>query len=97
MGNQQPSNEFGQLYTPTYPEMNTFNNDMSFLDTFPIGSANGSVTSEVNNVDLDFLGMGASDFTTNHDWAEGAGMDLMDGFFFGGPAAGGMGGGGAGV
>lgn len=81
MSNQQMYNEFSQNLSSTYPDMGDFN-DMSFLDTFPGGSG-ASVASEGTNFDFDFLGLGGNDITTNHDWSEGAGMDLMDGFFFG--------------
>lgn len=87
LNSQTTRNSFAQIANPVSTDMGNMN-DMSFLDTFPTGSATGSATSDINNFDFDFLSMGGNDFTTNHDWAEGSGMDLMDGFFFGGPGNG---------
>jgi len=96
LNHQRIYSDYAQPSSSTYQDMGGFN-DMSFLDTtYPAGSDHESVASESgNNFDFNFLGMGGNGLTTNHDWAEGTGMDLMDGFFFGGPGAGnGAGGGG---
>lgn len=61
---------------------------MDFLtDSLPLHSANGG------RLDLGF----GFDIDVEHDWSEGAGFDLFDGFFFGGGGAGGGLGNGAGT
>jgi hypothetical protein len=80
---QLPYNAFAQNITSTYPDLGTFN-DLEFLDSFPVpgASSNANVTDAAGPLqDLGF-GMGFGDGT--HDWSDGNGLDLFDGFFFGG-------------
>lgn len=75
--------------------MGTFS-DLDFLDSFPVpgaasGSATGGASSQDGNgagggaggmQDLGIgFGMGFGDGT--HDWSDGNGFDMFDGFFFG--------------
>ncbi|KAF1977534.1 hypothetical protein BU23DRAFT_500423 [Bimuria novae-zelandiae CBS 107.79] len=81
--NQLPYNAFAQNITSVYPDLGTFN-DLDFLDSFPVqGASSGlNVTDAAGPLqDLGF-GMGFGDGT--HDWSDGNGLDLFDGFFFGG-------------
>lgn len=80
--NQLPYNAFAQNIASTYPDFGTFN-DLDFLDSFPIqGASAANVTDAAGPLqDLGF-GMGFGDGA--HDWSDGNGLDLFDGFFFGG-------------
>ncbi|KAL5374807.1 hypothetical protein DPSP01_011643 [Paraphaeosphaeria sporulosa] len=83
LSNQLPYNAFAQNITATYPDLGTFN-DLDFLDSFPVqgASSGANVTDAAGPLqDLGF-GMGFGDGT--HDWSDGNGLDLFDGFFFGG-------------
>ncbi|CAA9962724.1 c6 transcription factor [Pyrenophora teres f. maculata] len=95
--NQSPYSTFAsQNITSSYPDIAGFS-DLDFLDSFPVHGA-GSSTSAANgggggggggadtaagglqDVGIGF-GMGFGDGT--HDWSDGNGLDLFDGFFFG--------------
>lgn len=76
--------------TSSYPDIGGFN-DLDFLDSFPLsgmGSSNGAAAGGggigdnhgLQDVGIGF-GMGFGDGT--HDWSDGNGFDLFDGFFFG--------------
>ena len=81
---QTPYTSFAQNIQSTYPDFGGFN-DLDFLDSFPVNGANASHGDNPNALDLGF-GMG---FDGNHDWADGNGLDIFDGFFFGGTGNGG--------
>ncbi|KAF2130625.1 hypothetical protein P153DRAFT_289112 [Dothidotthia symphoricarpi CBS 119687] len=86
--NQLPYNAFTQNINPSYPDLGF--NDLDFLDSFPVhggsvaadGNASGASASgnAMQDVGIGF-GMGFGDGT--HDWSDGNGFDLFDGFFFG--------------
>ncbi|KAF1831540.1 hypothetical protein BDW02DRAFT_46686 [Decorospora gaudefroyi] len=82
--NQLPAynNPFAQNLTSTYPDLGF--SDLDFLDSFPLqGGAGGSTdpgSGSLQDVGIGF-GMGFGDGT--HDWSDGNGLDLFDGFFFG--------------
>lgn len=80
--NQIPYESFAQNVANSYPDLGTFN-DLDFLDSFPLQGANTTnVTDAAGPLqDLGF-GMGFGDGA--HDWSDGNGLDLFDGFFFGG-------------
>lgn len=81
--NQFPYNTFAQNVASSYPDLGTFN-DLDFLDSFPVQGASSTpnVTDAAGPLqDLGF-GMGFGDGA--HDWSDGNGLDLFDGFFFGG-------------
>jgi hypothetical protein len=72
---QLPYSAF-QNTTSAYPDLGF--SDLDFLDSFPSqGSGGGSGSQDVG---IGF-GMGFGDGT--HDWSDGNGLDLFDGFFFG--------------
>ncbi|KAF1363184.1 hypothetical protein EJ07DRAFT_104782 [Lizonia empirigonia] len=66
------------LSSSAYPDLG-FHNDLDFLDSFPVQgpASDGAATQDVG---IGF-GMGFGDGT--HDWSDGNGLDLFDGFFFG--------------
>jgi hypothetical protein len=67
----------------SYPDLG-FHNDLDFLDSFPVpgssGNGTGGAVVDTQDVGIGF-GMGFGDGT--HDWSDGNGLDLFDGFFFG--------------
>ena len=89
ISNQLPYNAFAQSVASTYPDLGF--SDLDFLDSFPVqgagssnaaggeGSSNGS-GGAMQDVGIGF-GMGFGD--GSHDWSDGNGFDLFDGFFFG--------------
>ncbi|KAL6709009.1 hypothetical protein ACN47E_002136 [Coniothyrium glycines] len=84
ISNQLPYNAFAQNVSSTYPDLGTFN-DLDFLDSFPVQGSNsngaaGSESQGLQDVGIGF-GMGFGDGT--HDWSDGNGFDMFDGFFFG--------------
>ncbi|KAF2874624.1 fungal-specific transcription factor domain-containing protein [Massariosphaeria phaeospora] len=88
ISNQLPYNAFAQNITSQYPDLGF--SDLDFLDSFPVqgNNTNLNTTSDAAGglQDLGF-GMGFGDGT--HDWSEGNGFDLFDGFFFGPGGSGG--------
>jgi len=66
--------------------------DLDFLDSFPVTGPNsvGGAAGDGNGSGLVDLGFGMG-FDGNHDWNDGNGFDLFDGFFFGGNGNGGGG------
>lgn len=82
ISNQLPYNAFTQNINSTYPDLGF--SDLDFLDSFPAqgggGSGSESSNSGMQDVGIGF-GMGFGDGT--HDWSDGNGLDLFDGFFFG--------------
>ncbi|KAF2277109.1 uncharacterized protein EI97DRAFT_375681 [Westerdykella ornata] len=86
---QQPPHHSQQQHQdlPTYPSDAFAFTDLDFLDGFTLQGGGGSSGADGTGTqdlgfDLGFLGDGT------HDWSEGNGVDLFDGFFFGGSAAG---------
>lgn len=85
VSNQLPYNNFAQSISSTYPDLGF--SDLDFLDSFPVqgsggvgGDGNANGNSAMQDVGMGF-GMGFGDGT--HDWSDGNGFDLFDGFFFG--------------
>lgn len=86
ISNQLPYNAFAQNIASSYPELGF--SDLDFLDSFPVqGAVGGNGDAGGGLQDLGF-GMGFGDGT--HDWSDGNGLDLFDGFFFGPGGTGGM-------
>lgn len=85
VSSQLAYNSFAQNMASSYPDLSGFS-DLDFLDSFPLqgnGSGNGSEANMgggMQDVGISF-GMGFGDGT--HDWSDGNGLDLFDGFFFG--------------
>ena len=91
VSNQLSYNAFSQPVSSTYPDLGGFS-DLDFLDSFPVhgnmgpgdgsggGAGGGMGGVGVQDVGIGF-GMGFGDGT--HDWSDGNGVDLFDGFFFG--------------
>jgi hypothetical protein len=82
VSNQLPYNAFAQNITSTYPDLGGYS-DLDFLDSFPVQGSSGQGDtggSGMQDVGIGF-GMGFGDGT--HDWSDGNGFDLFDGFFFG--------------
>ncbi|KAH7396773.1 fungal-specific transcription factor domain-containing protein [Phaeosphaeria sp. MPI-PUGE-AT-0046c] len=83
ISNQLPYDTFAHNITSTYPEIGRFS-DLDFLDSFPDPGANQQggegTTGVMQDVGIGF-GMGFGDGT--HDWSDGNGFDMFDGFFFG--------------
>lgn len=81
--NQLPYNQFAQSINSTYPDIGGFS-DLDFLDSFPVqgstGQGDAAGSGGMQDVGMGF-GMGFGDGT--HDWSDGNGFDLFDGFFFG--------------
>lgn len=85
---QAPYNGLSPNMNPTYPGLGF--NDLDFLDSFPVqgsggggegnGNGGGGTQGGMQDVGMGF-GMGFGDGT--HDWSDGNGFDLFDGFFFG--------------
>lgn len=83
ISNQLPYNAFAQSINSTYPDIGGFS-DLDFLDSFPVqgSGAQGDANSSGGMQDVGIgFGMGFGDGT--HDWSDGNGFDLFDGFFFG--------------
>jgi hypothetical protein len=77
-----PYNAFAQNINSPYPELGGFS-DLDFLDSYPAqgaGAQGETNTGGLQDVGIAF-GMGFGDGT--HDWSDGNGFDLFDGFFFG--------------
>ena len=83
VSSQLSYNSFSQNMNSSYPDLGGFS-DLDFLDSFPIqgsgGSGGESNPGGMQDVGIAF-GMGFGDGT--HDWSDGNGLDLFDGFFFG--------------
>jgi hypothetical protein len=84
--NTAPYNAFSQQISSSYPDIGF--SDLDFLDSFPVqGNSSEAATGLAGDPagglqDLGFgMGLGFGDGT--HDWSEGGGLDLFDGFFFG--------------
>ena len=86
VSNQHPYANFANNISSQYPDLGF--SDLDFLDSFPVQGANNLNPNSDALQDLGFR-MELGDGT--HDWSEGNGFDLFDGFFFG---SGGGGGGG---
>jgi hypothetical protein len=83
--NQLAYNAFAQNINSPYPEIGGFS-DLDFLDSYPVqGGGGGGAQGDTNTGGLQDVGigfgMGFGDGT--HDWSDGNGFDLFDGFFFG--------------
>jgi hypothetical protein len=76
ISNQLPYSTFAQNVNSAYPDLGF--SDLDFLDSFPGQGSSGGGGSQ--DVGIGF-GMGFGDGT--HDWSDGNGLDLFDGFFFG--------------
>ena len=76
ISNQLPYSAFAQNVNSAYPDLGF--SDLDFLDSFPVQGGSGNGGSQ--DVGIGF-GMGFGDGT--HDWSDGNGLDLFDGFFFG--------------
>ncbi|KAF2493140.1 hypothetical protein BU16DRAFT_512873 [Lophium mytilinum] len=91
LSNQMPYSNFAQNISSAYPDMGAFS-ELDFLDSFPVqGAAVNGGEAGPGGGGLADLGFGMG-FDGNHDWSDGSGFDLFDGFFFGG-GQGGSGGG----
>lgn len=102
LSTQTPYNTFAQNVQSSYPDISTFS-DLDWLDSFGVGSStnpnpnfaaaeNGTIgnNTDANLGELDLgFGMGWDGGAGNHDWADGGGFDLFDGFFFGNGGGGG--------
>ena len=89
--NQLPYNAFAHNTISAYPDLGY--SDLNFLDHFPTQGSNTGHdvgTNAMQDIGIG-LGMGFADGT--HDWSDGNGFDLFDGFFFG-PGGGATGAGG---
>ncbi|CAN9087326.1 unnamed protein product [Alternaria alternata] len=89
ISNQVPYNSFAQNVMSSYPDLGF--SDLDFLDSFPVqGASSGTDAGSggVQDIGIGF-GMGFGDGT--HDWSDGNGLDLFDGFFFGPGGTGGTG------
>lgn len=83
ISNQLPYNAFAQNITQSYPDLGF--SDLDFLDSFPVqGSNNVGSNSDAAAGGLQDLGFGMGFGDGTHDWSDGNGFDLFDGFFFGG-------------
>lgn len=70
-----------QSMSSAYPDLG-FHNDLDFLDSFSVQGGPSSSADATATQDLGIgFGMGFGDGT--HDWSDGNGLDLFDGFFFG--------------
>jgi hypothetical protein len=70
-----------QSMSSAYPDLG-FHNDLDFLDSFPVQGSASSMADGAATQDVGIgFGMGFGDGT--HDWSDGNGLDLFDGFFFG--------------
>lgn len=88
ISNQLPYNAFAQNINSSYPDLGF--SDLDFLDSFPVqgnsgagdaGQGGGSQgQGAMQDVGIGF-GMGFGD--GSHDWSDGNGFDLFEGFFFG--------------
>ena len=85
--NTLPYNNFASTIQSTYPDFGF--SDLDFLDSFPVQGANVNATGDTNVGGLADLGFGMG-FDGNHDWSDGNGFDLFDGFFFGPAGSGGL-------
>ncbi|KAF2830679.1 hypothetical protein CC86DRAFT_367388 [Ophiobolus disseminans] len=82
VSNQLPYNTFAHNIQSSYPDIGGFS-DLDFLDSFPVqgsGAQGDAAAGSLQDVGIGF-GMGFGDGT--HDWSDGNGFDLFDGFFFG--------------
>jgi hypothetical protein len=86
VASQLPYNAFAHNTNSQYPDIGGFS-DLDFLDSFPVQGSSGTADAGMQDVGIGF-GMGFGDGT--HDWSDGNGFDLFDGFFFG-PGGTGMG------
>lgn len=76
-----PYNAYTQNMSATYPDIG-FHNDLDFLDSFPAQGSASSIADGAATQDVGIgFGMGFGDGT--HDWSDGNGLDMFDGFFFG--------------
>ncbi|XPS92224.1 hypothetical protein M3J09_001628 [Ascochyta lentis] len=76
-----PYNAYTHTLSSQYPDLG-FHNDLDFLDSFPGGGPSSSIADGAATQDVGIgFGMGFGDGT--HDWSDGNGLDLFDGFFFG--------------
>ncbi|KAK3057732.1 hypothetical protein LTS18_011461 [Coniosporium uncinatum] len=89
ISNQLPYQNLAQSVQSTYPSFESFN-DLNFLDSFSVNgggsgvgnASNAPASNGTEPADFNLFGMGWEG--GNHDWADGNGVDLFDGFFFGG-------------
>jgi hypothetical protein len=90
ISNAVPYSNFANQISGQYPGMSPFS-DLDFLDTFPLGQANQGGTNQAQAADPAFTDFNM-DFGMGWDGSlpaggfgdESAGVDLFDGFFFGG-------------
>jgi hypothetical protein len=81
ISNQLPYTTFAQNINSTYPDIGGFS-DLDFLDSFPVQGSSGGQADAAGMQDVGIgFGMGFGD--GSHDWSDGNGFDLFDGFFFG--------------
>ncbi|KAF2458573.1 fungal-specific transcription factor domain-containing protein [Lineolata rhizophorae] len=87
-----PYTQFAQATSQSsYPGIASFS-DLDFLDSLPMDGQNGGGGNGNSGIpsDLDLgFNIGGWDGQVNHDWENGGGFDLFDGFFFGGSGSGG--------
>ncbi|KAF2749657.1 hypothetical protein M011DRAFT_465333 [Sporormia fimetaria CBS 119925] len=78
--NAYPQQEQQQL-AGTYPDFSGFS-DLEFLDSFPVQSIGDPTAAGLQDFGFGMGGMPLGDGGA-HDWSEGGGLDLFEGFFFG--------------
>ncbi|KAF2110685.1 fungal-specific transcription factor domain-containing protein [Lophiotrema nucula] len=81
VSNTLPYNTFAQNINNTYPDLGF--SDLDFLDSFPVQGAQGLNANAEAAGGLQDLGFGMGFGDGTHDWSDGNGFDLFDGFFFG--------------
>ena len=88
LSNQTPFQPLAQTISHSQPDF-SLDADMSFLDTFPISDPSGQSGwgGGWNDFDMGFAtgGTGAMGWDSGGEWSGvGGGVDMFDGFFFGG-------------
>jgi len=92
MPNSSTYSNFAGAIQTQYPTMSPFS-DLDFLDTLPLGAGRQGSTDQGQTIDPAFadfnmdFGMGWDGSLPGNGFGEeGGGVDLFDGFFFGGQA-----------
>lgn len=89
LSNQSTYNPLAETISQEHPDF-TFD-DMSFLDTFPVADPNpgswGGWSDGTADLDLSFGTGGTGGYDANGNYLDPNGIDLFNGFFFGGDGA----------